>query len=89
MSSYVSNMTLVQCPLFYGTRVIRNRTFMRLENISVGAKGVMDVKIGSVTWDRFASKEKVLAEKSKYPWREELSFRILGFRVSTLMSVKS
>ena len=62
---------------------------MRLENVCIGSKGVMDVKLGAITWDKFASEQKIEAEKAKYPWREQLAFRILGFRVRHFLTAKS
>lgn len=43
---------------------------------------IIDVKIGAKTYDPLASKEKVALETSKYPWSQQIGFRILGMRVS-------
>lgn len=53
---------------------------MRLGNVSFDGSNVMDIKIGAITWDHEAPKEKQQLEKSKYPWQEELGFKILGYR---------
>uniref|UniRef100_A0A131Y1C2 Kinase n=1 Tax=Ixodes ricinus TaxID=34613 RepID=A0A131Y1C2_IXORI len=42
---------------------------------------IIDVKIGAKTYDPLASKEKVALETSKYPWSQQIGFRILGMRV--------
>lgn len=49
--------------------------------MSLSGDNVMDVKIGSITWDHLASPEKIETEKSKYLFVQQLGFRILGFRV--------
>ncbi|KAG0414105.1 hypothetical protein HPB47_008745 [Ixodes persulcatus] len=41
---------------------------------------IIDVKIGAKTYDPLASKEKVALETSKYPWSQQIGFRILGMR---------
>lgn len=41
----------------------------------------MDVKIGAQTYDPLAAPEKVALEETKYPWSQQLGFRILGMRV--------
>lgn len=69
-------------PRFCGCRVINNRTFMRLEHVSLSGDNVMDVKIGSITWDHLASLDKIKSESSKFPFGIQLGFRILGFRVT-------
>ncbi|XP_029831869.2 inositol polyphosphate multikinase isoform X2 [Ixodes scapularis] len=42
---------------------------------------IIDVKIGAKTYDPLASEEKVALETSKYPWSQQIGFRILGMRV--------
>lgn len=71
-------------PRFYGTRKIscsgNKGEFIELENLTVSFQKpcVVDIKIGSRTWDPLASKEKIEYEKSKYPYAEKLGFRFLG-----------
>lgn len=73
---------LIQVPRFLGRRVVLNREFIVLEDVSCGGRNVMDVKIGAITWDHLASEEKIAAEKSKFAFGLELGFRLLGYRVS-------
>lgn len=47
----------------------------------------MDIKIGSVTWDKFASEEKISSELNKKAFDGQ-TFRILGFRVSDVKSLR-
>lgn len=72
---------VVQLPCFLGRRIVLNREFIVLEDVSCGGKNVMDVKIGAVTWDDNATDQKIAAEKSKYTYGLELGFRLLGYRV--------
>lgn len=53
---------------------------MRIGDVSFDGCNVMDIKIGAITWDHQASSEKIKLERSKYPWQEELGFKILGYR---------
>lgn len=41
----------------------------------------MDIKIGKVTYDPTANKEKKLAESSKCAFQKIFGFRILGYQV--------
>lgn len=74
--------SLQQIAKFHGHAELDGRTFIRLENVSAKHDCVMDIKIGSRTWDKLASDEKILIEKNKYPYGLEMGFRLLGFRVS-------
>lgn len=76
-----SGDTGAQLPQFLGVRTILNREFIVLEDVSCGNKNVMDIKIGSVTWDHLASDEKIQKEKQKFRYGQELGFRLLGYRV--------
>lgn len=67
-------------PRFYGCRVINGRTFMRLENLSLSGNHVMDIKMGSITWDHLATADKIASESNKFIYGMNLGFRILGFR---------
>lgn len=81
MSVCVLNLLLPQVPRFHGCVKIDERLFIRLENISLERKCVMDVKIGFRTWDRWATREKIVQEKDKCKNGEELGYRVL-FKVS-------
>lgn len=70
-----------QLPEFYGLRTILNRKFIVLEDVSCGNNNVMDIKIGAITYDHLASEEKMDNERKKYPFGQELGFRLLGYRV--------
>lgn len=56
-------------PQYYGTRTLqinqKDSQFMVLENMTKGMKQpcVMDIKIGKITWDCFATPEKIESEK--------------------------
>lgn len=64
---------------FHGQEV----EYLRLADLTHGFRrpSVMDIKIGAQTYDPLACAEKVALEKAKYPWGQELGFRILGMRV--------
>lgn len=60
--------------------------FLQLEDITCPfqSPAIMDIKVGRVTFDPEASPEKRNSEKRKYPLQENLGFRLLGYRVSTV-----
>lgn len=64
---------------FHGQEV----EYLRLDDLTHEFRrpSVMDIKIGAQTYDPLACPEKVALEKAKYPWGQELGFRILGMRV--------
>lgn len=57
--------------------------YLKLEDLArvFRKPSIIDVKIGAKTYDPLASKEKVALETSKYPWSQQIGFRILGMRV--------
>lgn len=50
---------------------------------------IADIKIGLITYDPMAIKEKVLEQSSKYRQLREFGFRILGMKVGSQMTDKS
>jgi len=72
------------CPKFHNvTHNDQNETFLKLEDLTKPFKNpcIIDIKIGKVTWDPNASKEKRIKEESKYPPLKNLGFQLLGCRV--------
>ena len=72
------------CPKFHGVVYNdKNEAFLKLEDLTKPFKNpcIIDIKIGRVTWDPNASKEKRLKEESKYPPLKNLGFQLLGCRV--------
>lgn len=47
---------------------------------------VMDIKMGQQTFEPTATAEKKAREKKKYPYQEEVGFRITGFKVYDMVS---
>uniref|UniRef100_A0A8C4QHA8 Kinase n=1 Tax=Eptatretus burgeri TaxID=7764 RepID=A0A8C4QHA8_EPTBU len=60
-----------------------NTLYIKLEDVTrhFSMPCILDVKIGRCTYDPFASPEKVLYERRKYPNMEHVGFIILGMRV--------
>lgn len=75
-------------PRFYGCRKIhltekdKPKDFLQLEDIThpFTKPCIMDIKVGRVTYDPFASEEKKFAEDSKCLMQKNFGFRILGYR---------
>ena len=57
-----------------------------MENIVHGFTNpnIVDIKIGQVTYDPFASKEKMSKEFNKFPAQIEIGFRLSGMKVSLI-----
>lgn len=57
--------------------------YLKLDDLARGFRkpSIIDVKIGAKTYDPLASQEKVALETNKYPWSQQIGFRILGMRV--------
>ncbi|KAL5241414.1 hypothetical protein ACI65C_008824 [Semiaphis heraclei] len=80
-------------PLYYGTVTVQinsiDMTFIVLDDITKGMKKpcVMDVKIGSQTWEPGCSEKKKNDENAKYTkCKEQWSFCIPGFQVYDLLN---
>ncbi|KFM70953.1 Inositol polyphosphate multikinase, partial [Stegodyphus mimosarum] len=70
-------------PAFHGTLETKDMTYLCLEDVCENFQkpSVLDIKIGLVTHDPTATKEKIRLEKEKYPHAKILGFRILGMKV--------
>ncbi|CAJ0602459.1 unnamed protein product [Cylicocyclus nassatus] len=74
-------------PAFYGITTLsidkEDHEFMILEDITVHYKrpAILDIKMGKITYDPFANKEKREKESGKYPPQKILGFRLLGYRM--------
>ena len=60
---------------------------MQLEDITFPFRhpSVLDLKMGSQTYDESAKPEKIAAEIEKYPPQKELGFRFTGMKVQQLI----
>lgn len=60
--------------------------YIRLEDVTANMFNVsiLDIKIGSITYDPEATEEKRRSEMNKFKYAKELGFRILGMRVIIL-----
>jgi 1D-myo-inositol-tetrakisphosphate 5-kinase/inositol-polyphosphate multikinase len=79
----LKNLKLL-CPKFHSvTYNDQNEAFLKLEDLTKPFKNpcIIDIKIGRVTWDPNATKEKRIKEESKYPPLKNLGFQLLGCRV--------
>lgn len=65
--------------------------FLCLEDLTSHCKEpcIVDIKIGPITYDPMAIKEKVLEQSSKYRQLREFGFRILGMKVGSQTTDKS
>ena len=54
-----------------------------LENITAkfNRPSCIDIKIGTQTYEPSATNEKIMYERSKFPFQEEIGFRVTGFKV--------
>lgn len=72
---------------YHGTKEIHmdgiDGQFMILDDLTFGydKPSVIDLKIGTETWEEDASKEKIERESKKYPLQRKLGFRLTGMRV--------
>lgn len=57
--------------------------YLKLENLLYGLHqpNIIDIKIGRVTHDPFASKEKIEREETKYTPQKVIGFRMSGLKV--------
>lgn len=96
----LNNETLINLralvPLYYGTVNVqinsKDMTFIVLDDITTGMKKpcVMDVKIGSQTWEPGCSEKKKYDENAKYTeCKKQWSFCIPGFQVYDLLNSNS
>lgn len=62
------------------------KSFLRLKDITIdfANPSILDVKIGPKTYDLEANEEKIKSEINKYPFAQQIGFRILGMRVRIL-----
>ncbi|ESO12252.1 hypothetical protein HELRODRAFT_158730 [Helobdella robusta] len=73
-------------PKYFGQWVTEEHpgcTYLILENITHTLKipCIMDIKIGPITYDKYADENKISSEKKKSPFLEKLGFQILGIKV--------
>ena len=74
-------------PMYYGTITAGKdgnlQTYLKIENALHGLDNpnIVDIKIGQVTHDPFASEEKINREYQKYPAQREIGFRLSGMKV--------
>ena len=56
---------------------------MKLENLTVCYTHpcIMDVKVGCITYDKFADDEKIKRELTKCPALKEICFQLVGMKV--------
>jgi len=68
---------------FLNSHAISFLPFLKLEDLSFPfhRPSVLDLKMGTQTYDEEATPEKVAAEMAKYPPQRELGFRFTGMRV--------
>ena len=80
------------CPKFHSvTYNEQNEAFLKLEDLTKPFRNpcIIDIKIGQVTWDPNASKEKRIKEESKYLPLKNLGFQLLGCRVGHPSGISS
>ena len=60
-----------------------NGRFMILDDLTAGYEkpSVIDLKIGTKTWEDDAPQEKIDRESKKYPLQRTIGFRLTGMRV--------
>ncbi|RWS13487.1 inositol polyphosphate multikinase-like protein [Dinothrombium tinctorium] len=70
-------------PVFRGLVELDDTKFLAMDDLCAGYQkpSVMDIKVGAITYDPEADKDKIEKEISKYPWAKTLGFRILGIRL--------
>ena len=58
-------------------------TYLKLENLlaNFDYPNIMDIKLGRVTYDPFASLEKIIREEGKFDAQTKIGFRISGMKV--------
>ena len=61
--------------------------YLKLENITRGFSNpsVMDIKVGSVTYDHEADDAKIARELAKSPALRDVAFQIVGIRVGSIL----
>lgn len=69
-------------PKFHGVVNQDGETYLSLENLTHGMLEpcVLDLKMGTQTYDENATPEKIAREKKKYPPQEKIGFRIVGMK---------
>ena len=60
-----------------------NGRFMILDDLTAGYEkpSVIDLKIGTKTWEDDAPQEKIDRESKKYPLQRTIGFRLTGMRI--------
>jgi 1D-myo-inositol-tetrakisphosphate 5-kinase/inositol-polyphosphate multikinase len=60
----------------------QEQQYLRLEDLTFQCvyPCVADIKIGKFSYDQNASPEKIAREVEKYPWQEQIGFRMIGFK---------
>ena len=69
---------------YNGVKEVEGRgQFMMLEDLTYGytKPSVIDLKIGTKTWEEDAPQEKIDRESKKYPLQRTIGFRLTGMRV--------
>ena len=61
--------------------------YLKLENVTRGFSNpsVMDIKVGSVTYDHEADDAKIARELAKSPALRDVAFQIVGIRVGSIL----
>ena len=62
--------------------------YLVLENITfkISIPCIIDIKLGTQTYEPYASLEKINYECAKYPFQKDLGFRITGFKIFNFQS---
>lgn len=70
-------------PTYISTQVINDVIFVTLSDLTANVMNasLMDVKIGKITYDRFATKEKIKNDSTKDVLNRTLGFRVLAIKV--------
>ncbi len=70
-------------PRFYGCELVGDDKYLKLENLTYGLDKpcVLDLKMGTQTYDEAASAAKIERELKKYPPQQVIGFRIVGMKV--------
>lgn len=71
-------------PAYVSTQIINDVQFVTLSDLTLDVvnASLMDVKMGSITYDRDASEEKITHESTKDFLSKKFGFRILAVKVS-------
>lgn len=75
-------------PTFYGIKTFGTTAYIVLDNLTHGmpAPHVMDIKIGTQSYDDDAPEEKKRKHKAKFPLQEEIGVRMVGIKSPRLIS---